>query len=369
MLTLEEQIERVAEAAVEQSASTSHADVRTVRTFPSELPRRWLGVAAAVMLLALVGALVAVDFGRTDSQDDTAGPGLFAQPSATLPMNVPTVEYDSSETWLLPTWLPDGAEFDVAISFPGVGRRVRYRSTEWSEPLWIWTDTLMFQELNEGEVIDVDGDRWLVRSDAQPDGNVLRQLTPLPDNATEPPRVGRILVGTLDTETLVRIANGLVRRPATELERPALPEELGPNDGIVVARGADNIVREQLRVDTDGVYFSMAVDGDGGLPVRLDPDEFITVSATSAPADSQDASDNPTSILFGQAHPDVATVTLELNDGTTITTPVQDEHGFAQNFYIASFPADTEGDMHNLHAIVASDATGKLLQRIPNPFT
>ena len=59
MLTLEEQIERIADAPL--VASHDHADTALVVQPRSWFNRRsWVGVAAAVLLIGLVGALIGV---------------------------------------------------------------------------------------------------------------------------------------------------------------------------------------------------------------------------------------------------------------------------------------------------------------------
>lgn len=300
MPTLEEQIERIADAAVEQSSSETPPGPGAVQTVRRERSRWWLGAAAAVLLLALVGALAAMAISRADPHDEAASHDLFAQPSYTLPVNEPTVDFDTTETWLLPTWLPDAAEFDVATSSPDLGRQVQYRSPEWSEPLEVWTDTPMIQTLEGDEVVAIDGARWLIDETVQSDGTELRRLSPVQDRQTELSGVGTIVSGTLSRDSLAEVAASLERRSATGLERPALPIELGLNDGVVVARGMRNSVSEQLRVDTASTspWASMAtVDYQFvSTPTTSSPSaQPVLETATAAPPRSCSGSFTPTS--------------------------------------------------------------------------
>jgi hypothetical protein len=70
------------------------------------------------------------------------------------------------------------------------------------------------------------------------------------------------------------------------------------------------------------------------------------------------------SMIWGLLHPAVVTIDVELTDGRVITTKPQDEHGFAENFFLVAFPTHTERGVELLDALVARDADGAELQRL-----
>ena len=78
MLSLEEQIERIADAAMEASVESGHVGAAPMR---ARLGRRsWVGVAAAVMLVGLVGVLIGVIANREPSGTADPAPGPTPMP-------------------------------------------------------------------------------------------------------------------------------------------------------------------------------------------------------------------------------------------------------------------------------------------------
>ena len=70
-----------------------------------------------------------------------------------------------------------------------------------------------------------------------------------------------------------------------------------------------------------------------------------------------------TAIIYGVAHPDVATVDITLTDGDLITVTAEDLSGhFVENFFFVSFPYPNDGTSTNVfeavNTIAARDARG-----------
>jgi hypothetical protein len=60
----------------------------------------------------------------------------------------------------------------------------------------------------------------------------------------------------------------------------------------------------------------------------------------------------------------VATIDIELTDGTVVVTKPQDEsRAFVENFFFVAVPTRTEGGLEMISAVVSRDRDGKELGR------
>lgn len=368
MLTLEEQIERVAEAAVEGAGGSDSPLVVPVR--PRAKSLRWTAVAAGLLVAALFGALAWMLVARNAppaATDQVPAPRPI--PSVILPANEPTVEPDSDQEWLIPSELPDGFQYEHAFFSPGFGTDLAYRAGIGDQTVEIRTEAPTITSLTADETITIDGVEWSISEQPQDDGSVFRQIFRIQDIPSEYDAVGIIVRSNIERADLVAIVASLKPTPAAELPRPPLPTTLDNDNGIVAAEATANGVPTRLLVQTDGINFAMSVDGGGGSPNRLDPGGFITVGgAMSSRPDLVLNGTEAESMLWGLAHPDVATVDLELTDGRIVTSDVQDRYGFNENFFLIAFPTRTEGGMELLANVVARSADGTELQRLDGTF-
>ena len=79
-----------------------------------------------------------------------------------------------------------------------------------------------------------------------------------------------------------------------------------------------------------------------------------------------------TAIIYGVAHPDVATVDITFTDGDLITVTPQDLSGhFVEKFFFVSFPYPDDGKPTDVFVavdtIVARDARGNQVARYRSP--
>lgn len=370
MLTLEEQIERVAAIATAEAAARPRPNDRDIPRRRVSGTHSLVGVAAAVLVVGLVGGLVWIVSGRTEPPAVTNPSALpQRQPGPTLPLNEPTLAADPDQDWLTPTWLPDGLSFDYAMYGFGLGQSLSYVDSDGQESLVVRSDTPMVQSLRADETVEVNGVDWSYSTTETDESSESHYLFRMLGTTSEVGPVGVLISSdTLGRDAIVEVAGSLDTVPATELPRPPLPVSLEPNSGTVVAEATADGVPKRLAVDTDGRYFAMSVGGAGGSPVVLRPMEFINWAGAQGPNPNLVLTGNEAeSLIWGLLHPDVATVDVELTDGRIITTIPQDDYGFAENFYLAAFPTRTEGGLELLAALVARDADGNELQRTSGP--
>lgn len=326
MITLEDQIRLIADAAAAQEPAGSR------RTQPSGW-RALALAAAAVLVIVLVGSLLWV----TRSPDAPSDP----VPAPTDPV---TVEYPAG-TWLIPTWLPEGLAFDRAVrGGDGLPDEIVYEGT--GGRVTVATGSGVPGGQTPTESVEIDGTTWqLVERPEAPD-----QLTLFRSGASGDVTVDSVGVARAD---LIRFAGELREQPSTALPRPPLPRLAV--DGIEVARtGA-----AALRVESDGVSLALAIVTDSGqsggsVPLRLDG-RALAMSASSYGPDGTFAS--------GVARADVAVVEFGLNDGTTIRTTPQDLSGrFVERFVLVELPGGDIGS-NAVTSVVAYDANGTELAR------
>lgn len=371
MITLEDQIARVVDEA-ESQLDTERAAVRS----PDR--RSWrprLLVAATVALV--VGAAIALPLvvrddpeGTTTPLSDDVGPG----PRPLVP-NVPTVVADPDERWIVPAELPDGLEFESAVDY-GIAitgslapsRSLRFADSMSDASVTVYTNLWPIGDPGddaESSSVEVDGERWMLVTSPVDDRPPVVTLGLEDASATFGDEFESVVVTVteLDQGTVVDVASSLTVRSAADLPLPPL-ELAGADDGAeVVAEATQNGVPKRLVARTDGINFAMSVDGAGGSPVRLG-DRYVAVDGASGPnpnlvLDGRTAE----SLIWGLVHPDVATVAVELTDGTLVESEPQDLRGFNEDFFLIAFPTSTEGGLERLSAAVALDATGGELGR------
>jgi hypothetical protein len=353
MLTVEEQISRVADAAVARTAAVSlDQPTHGRRVTPPAV-----GVAAAVLVAGCLVALVWMVELRPGANSPT--------PASAPPLpveNSPTVSYPVDEAWLVPMTVPDGWQHGVA--FPilnGSGRVLTYEDPINGGVLTINTGVTAGSAPADAATVEFGGRTWLM-STADPSGMPQYFLD------GDWPGIGPVSVTWhgLDDDTVAEVIASLAAGSVAGLERPPLP----PTGSILVAEAKQDGVPKRLLADTDGVNVAMSVDGGGGGPTRLPAGEALALGGASGP--------NPTSVIggreseslvWGLVSTDVDSVVVELTDGRTVTTKPQDlSDRFIEQFFFIAVPTRTEGGLELATSLVAFDADGNELARIDNAF-
>ncbi len=365
MLTLEEQIERIADAAVETARSPEPGSVIATAHSGRDV-RRFVGIAAGLLIAAALGGLVWLLSNRTGPTTPADQPGTPAQqkPSTLLPPNEPTVTADPNQIWLAPTWLPAGVSFEHAMFEDGFAEMQRY-GDDGRDAIVIWSGASTASPIQTDEVVSLNGVDWSVQQIASDDGSTSIHMGTADFADADESALGPVeILSDLDREVLFDVIASLRPTAATELPLPPLPMTIDPDTGVIVANATVGTGTKQLLVATDGVNFAMSVDGGGGGPCRLDPGEFIVGCGAMGPtpnllADGSEAE----SLVWGVVHPDVATVAIELSDGRTITAQPQDAHGFSENFFLVAVPTRTGGGTELIENLTALDGSDSELAR------
>jgi hypothetical protein len=330
MITLEEQIRLVADAAASQ-APAGHRRV-------SRAPASWLALAAAtVLIVALVGALVWI----TRAPDTPSSP----VPSPTNPV---TVDYPVG-TWLIPTWLPDGLEFAYALrGGDGLPNQIVYVGSDARVTVWVGS---VPDPISTTDTVDIDGTVWQLDEQA----GATESLTLY---RSGPGDAVQIAAFGLTRADLFRFAGALREQPSTALPRPPLPVAAGA--GVEVARtDPARGSAASLRVESDGSYLSLLIrtsdgTGGGGLPDRLDGRSLVISAVVGGTGGN---------FAAGIVRADVAVVEFGFGDGRTIRVTPQDLTGrFIERFVLVELPGADEGATA-VTSVVAYDADGTELAR------
>ena len=233
MLSLEEQIERIADAAMAASLEADHAAVVPAR---ARFRRRgWVGVAAAVMLVGLVGVLIGVVANRDRP------PGTADDPApTTAPTALGQSESLSSSDWVVATVLPDGVVYLYPLAGEGGASKTVWYGTQRtdgsSEQLRVSAG--MQEPLGTGEPVDIDGNAWTVSQPGSGGWNAARPVGTDVVSVSAP--------GSFD-DTARAVLAGLVVIPES-----ALPSEpLGPRERAI----------EVVATEFDGLRYSLASSG------------------------------------------------------------------------------------------------------------
>ena len=345
MLSLEEQIERIADAAVAASIEPDQHGVAPARARSGR--RGWVGVAAAVMLVGLVGVLIGVVANRQPS--GTADPAPVTPPT---PLSQ-TDELNASE-WVVATVLPDGVEYLYPLAGGGgTSNTIWYgtrRPGSASEQLAVTSG--LQEPLGTGEMIDIDGDIWTVSALGIDGWNAARPV------GTDVVSVrGR---GGFD-DTARAVLAGLAVVPES-----ALPSEpLGPPERAVeVATTELHGQRYSLAIQESNGFACTRVsstDGSaGGCGSLIDSSTPIEITGGSS-TEVEDS--NIIEVASGGTVTKNATrVDVEFVDGTVVSATPSDLSGrFDQNFWIVAAnvgPDTTTGRVPTQQAVEEARAYG-----------
>lgn len=361
MLTPEEQIERIADAAL--VASHDHADPALVVQPRSWFNRRsWVGVAAAVMLIGLVGALVGVVV-NTDRGSDTAD----APPSPTVPVALGQAENLGESDWVIATVLPDGVEYLYPLAGEGGATRTVWYGTRrddgTSEQLRVSAG--LEEPLGTGEQVDIDGVAWTVSESGSGRWSAARPVGTDVVSVSAP--------GVFDA-TAQSVLEGLAVVPVSALPSPPL----GPRDQAAeVASTEFDGDRHSLAVqESNGYACTWAISSDGsisgGCGVLVDPSALLAITAGSG--SQADNSDVIEVAIGGSVTNDATRVEVEFVDGTTVSAIPGDLSGqFDQHFWIVA--ADVGRDTvtgqtptdHTVKQARAYGADGQLIATATQP--
>lgn len=321
MLSLENQIERIADAATAAARNQANASLRPAAV--QHQRRSWVGVAAAVMLVGLVGVLVGVvangePSGTADDPAPTGAPVALGQ----------TESLRASE-WVVATVLPDGVEYLFPLAGEGgASQTVWYgtrRADSASEQLRVSAGVQ--EPLGTGDPVDIDGSAWTVSQFGTVGWNAARPVGADVVSVSGP--------GKFD-DTARAVLAGLVVIPES-----ALPSEpLGPRQRAV----------EVATTELDGVRYSLAVQesngfgctwvssddgGAGGCGSLLNPSAVLEITGGSS---TQLEDSNVTEVVSGgTVTMDATRVDVEFVDGTIVAaTPIDSSGQHDQNFWIVA---------------------------------
>jgi hypothetical protein len=323
MLSLEEQIERIADAAMAASLESDHDAV--VPSGAQFRRRSWVGVAAAVMLVGLVGVLIGVVANR----DRPSGTADDPAPT-TAPMALGQTESLSPSEWVVASVLADGLEYLFPLAGEGGASKTVWYGTRRidgaSEHLRVSAG--MQEPLGTGEPVDIDGDTWTV---SQPGTGGWTAARPVGTNVVAVS--GR---GTFD-DTARAVIAGLVVIPQS-----ALPSEpLGPRERAVdVATTEFDGIRHSLAIHESNGFactwvFSTDGSSSGGCGSFMNPSALLEI--TGGNSSQVEDSDEIHVASGGTVTKDATRVDVEFVDGTIITATPGDLSGqHDQNFWIVA---------------------------------
>ena len=365
MLTLEEQVSLLADAAVQRSMpdASGHLPQISVDGGRPCGTRRLVAIAASVMLVMLVVGLATS--GRDPDESIPADqPWLPTAPSGAT--NPPTVTYPMGESWYIPTYLPDDLIFDRAEFMMDIDQAVRYVSNVPGRSISIRYGDRHAPAPVPDRQIEIGGEDWGI-VDTDPPSDWLLLYRPMGD-------VGFLVQseGIAET-TLVEIVASIERLPVETLPRPPLP--LTGFGGTRVAQTTQDGVTARLFANTDGVYFALSVArGDGGERVGGGSenlgDGVLVVTGSSGPDPTMLVDDKEAeSLIYGMVRSDVERVEVELTDGRVISAGKQDLSAqFIEDFFMIAVPTRTDTGLDLVAAIVALDHDGNELARQDQAF-
>lgn len=299
---------------------------------------RKLAALVAVALVALVALTGWLQRGEGSLQDVATGPGPAEAPT-TLPEDAqePTVAPTGwpSDAWAVPERLPEGFE-PIAATASGAGRTMIYLDQSSGETLWVTVLDAMVQpegpteeDVDVGDDINIRGrpGRLLRTTDAEGVATTT-QISWLQDGLL----FSLFAEGPAETDLLIAVAESIV--PAVEAELPIdaiRVDHAGPGgDRFEVATTtlAGQTLTLQASTSTGLAFFFWFGSGGGG-PSFLLPGESILAEASSG-------SDQPT-VLSGLVDQDVASLTLDFEDGTTEEVPIQSRDlGYDVGFFLVA---------------------------------
>ena len=290
----------------------------------------------------------------------------------------PTVTYRESVTWWVPTWVPDDLSFSYAVQESQTHRRIDYGDCPPACDRAISVGIERRGATNRPgpatTVVDRDGNDWRVLVQGANTAAVLQSG----DYYVEISGTG------LNIDELTRVVESVELVPETALPRPPLvcctyvrSGEAPP--GLVVTRleiPTDAGTQTwDLRAHTDGSMIDLS--GFGQTDDTFGPGHRISSQDPLAFGGRPGFYTEPrppagTAIIYGVAHPDVATVDITLTDGDLITVTPQDLSGhFVENFFFVSFPYPNDGTSTNVfeavNTIAARDARGNPIARYRAP--
>lgn len=346
MLSIEEQIARIADAALE--CSLPDRTPIAPRALNRRPHRVLLAAAASLLLVMLVAGLALTVHLRTPVQP--------TNPPAP-PLDPATVEYPTDSTWFVPAFVPDGLGFVVAEDRHGYEQYLRYESAALDQWLTVESGVGVREPRTTGDQIEIDGRVWVI-DPVDRDPTVARWTTQGDDAAG-------ISVSSrgMDEAVVRKVVESIRAEPATVLPRPPIP--VGDSDrGIEVASAMQDGSPKRLFANTDGVSFVFSVDGGSGSSVRLGTNALVSSGALGPTPNLVLDGNEAESLLWGLLRSDVATVDIELTDGRVLSADAQDMSGlFVENFYFVAVPTKTDGGLEMVAAVVARARDGTELAR------
>jgi hypothetical protein len=350
VLTLEEQINQLADEAVRQHPPAAWTPSAGRRTNNGHL--RWPLLAAVASLVAVL-AVGLTSLSRETSEIDVADDG----PSSPVATNVPTVEAEPTQMWWVPIDLPTGFDLDVAeVRYPS--QYLRYIQRDGGAQVIIELGPApLARVLRTRSSVDLDGNEWQI-------GEAANNLTVFMSLKIGDVQLSVTGIGMTESE-VIEIASGLALKSATSLPRP--PLDLATPIGVPVAEAQQNGRRKQLVANSDGVNVALWVDGASGSSVQLGDKAFV-VAGGVGPIPFVSGTETQ-SLIWGVVDAAVASIDIELSDGRVVTAVPQDESDrFVENFFIAAVPTNTEDGFELVSAIVARSADGTELGRQTGAF-
>ena len=355
---------------------------------PPRRPRRFALVISAVAAVALIIALIVVNTGSPGAveivpavdtiPEGTAPPTVAPDVRATEESDDPTVTYHEGVAWWVPAWVPDDLSFSYAVQESDSLRYIAYGdcppACDRTIDVSIERRVAALRRGPSTTVVDRDGNAWSILGE-DPDAAATLQSG---EYYIEMSGSG------LGIGELTRVIESVELRPETALPRPPLV----CCDYVRSGAAQPGLVVTQLEIPTDAGMqtWNLRAHTDGSM---IDLSGFGQADDTFGPGYRVSAEDplafggrpgfytkprppSGTTIIYGVAHPDVATVDITLTDGDLITVTPQDLSGhFVENFFFVSFPYPDDGKPTDVFVavdtIVARDARGNQVARCRAP--
>lgn len=252
------------------------------------------------------------------------------------------------DQWLYPARLPAGFEFEWAF------RRQRLRSLRLKTPDGHVAAITIF---TRGETQPASDDHW---NTAEGSRFVLSYSGGSID----------VVGNGIDQDLMVELVSSLGIVDDQSLPRPPIDYQTG--QFTESARATYNGQEIVLEIASEGGYYATRTSvGDGTesswaccstLPVGT----FIQFSGLTGPTRAQGEAPSTEGLIEAMLHESVAAVEIRLTDGSVINTQPQDTHdSFPVNFLLATVPVVRNNLFDEIEAVVAFDAAGNELGRIP----
>ncbi len=286
---------------------------RSVEREPRGVHRGLLAVAAVSMLAAGVAGTIAI-VDRDNVATAPAASERLPEVESAAAVSLSSVDAVGNNQWIVPSRLGDGATFQHAYSYGGVGRNIQYGTDTSSETLSIFVGP-QGAPYSPGTDVDIGGRVWSISVD---DGFGVATLS-IGDNDVQ-------VTGVFEsTSELAVLVEGLVVVDSAQL--PDEPLTYSTDSMTPVATFDVDDTTVQITAEGAGGWYCINIidgqdAGGGGCGTFFDPADHLLLYSTGS---RQDATADRVirAEASGLASADVVRVEIDWLDGMTSTVVPQ----------------------------------------------